>query len=678
MPNLATDRIRRGERRNNHSSPGFPGEGDRAKRGGGAAAKPPKKQFASLTAPPPALGWSPSPANAGEDNDPSACSCPRGGGWRPGARWAGQAGEDEWLEQQIVRERSKKAAIIADIEALPLHQRPPVRELGRRSESVAHPFRPMRPDEAASAVRPAYDLDGAFWQQGRSLGGMVAREVGAPSAPPDAEMGTVTGNCPPTQEQPLVTTRRDGQRVVVAAACPLARSLGIDPDMPLTQARAMVPGLDVRAADPDGDAAALARLARHAARHWTPLVTIAPGEGLWLDIGASAHLFGGEALFSRRLLALCRRLGLAARVAVADTAAAAYALARYGGEPLTLCPPGGAAEAIAALPLAALRLDPAAAGQARRLGIETVGALAAMPRAPLVRRFGADLVTRLDEALGARAAPIEQLVVAETPRIRRRFAEPLLTAEPIARAVGEIVHALTERLAATHLGARALALTLTRIDAAEQRIEIGLARASRDPDHIIRLFAAKLDGVEPGFGIEAIGIAAERFEPLAPQPVRAAFAPGEAAADLASLIDRLATRLGWQRLYRAGAVESDVPERSVRRLAPTDETGRDWEPWPRPVRLLSPPERVEDVLALLPDGVPKRFTWRGRSYQVVRGDGPERIHGEWWRRAAERDSVRDYFQVEDQSGARFWLFRRGDGADGSTGDLSWHLHGLFA
>ncbi len=669
FPNLATDRIRRSERRS--SSP---------ERGGGPAAK--RTVEGVLHAHSGSRGplHQPSagpPPPAGEELDPSACSCPRGGGWRPGARWAGQAGDDEWLEQQIARERSKKAAIIADIEALPLHQRPPVRELGRRSESVAHPFRPMLPDEAARGVRPAYDLDGAFWQQGRSLGGVVAREVGAPSAPQRGE-SRGKGSSAPAGEQPLVTTRRDGQRVVIAAACPLARSLGIDPDMPLTQARAMVPGLDVRAADPDGDAAALARLARHAARHWTPLVTIAPGEGLWLDIGASAHLFGGEALFSHRLLALCRRLGLAARVAVADTAGAAYALARYGGEVLTLCPPGGAAEAIAALPLAALRLDQAAAGQARRLGIETVGALAAMPRAPLVRRFGADLVTRLDEALGARAAPIEQLVVAETPRIRRRFAEPLLTAEPIARAVGEIVHALAERLAATHVGARALALTLTRIDAAEQRIEIGLARPSRDPDHIIRLFAAKLDRVEPGFGIEAIGIAAERFEPLAPQPVRAAFAPGEAAADLASLIDRLATRLGWQRLYRAGAIESDVPERSVRRLAPTDETGRDWEPWPRPVRLLSPPERVEDVLALLPDGVPKRFTWRGRSYQVVRGDGPERIHGEWWRRAAERDSVRDYFQVEDQSGARFWLFRRGDGADGSTGDLSWHLHGLFA
>jgi protein ImuB len=443
--------------------------------------------------------------------------------------------------------------------------------------------------------------------------------------------------------------------------------------MPLTHARALVPNLDIRPADPDGVAADLHRLATHAARHWTPLVTIVPEEGLWLDIGASAHLFGGEKGFARRLLALCRRLGLAARVAIADTAAAAHALAKSAIDPITLCPPGREAEALAPLPLSALPLDPDAAETARRLGIDTVGALAALPRAPLVRRFGQALVDRLDEALGRRAQPIELLVPAETPSAQRRFAEPLLTAEPIAAATSELVHDLCARLAAAHRGARLLGLTLTRLDAYDQRIEIGLARPSRDPDHIARLFGTRLDQVEPGFGIERMVLVAERWDPLAPEAVPSALAGAERAAEEAVLVDRLATRLGQRRLYRLGAVESDVPERCVRRLGPIETDCPDWEPWPRPVRLLDPPEQVEGVMALLPDGVPKRFTWRGKAYNVVRGDGPERIHGEWWRRAAERDSIRDYFQVEDQAGARFWLYRRGDALDERTGDLSWHL-----
>ena len=79
----------------------------------------------------------------------------------------------------------------------------------------------------------------------------------------------------------------------------------------------------------------------------------------------------------------------------------------------------------------------------------------------------------------------------------------------------------------------------------------------------------------------------------------------------------------------------------------------------------------------LPDGAPVRFKWRGRTYQVAAADGPERLYGEWWRRAEEKESIRDYFQIEDREGERFWLFRKGDGENPATGDLSWHLHGVF-
>jgi protein ImuB len=37
--------------------------------------------------------------------------------------------------------------------------------------------------------------------------------------------------------------------------------------------------------------------------------------------------------------------------------------------------------------------------------------------------------------------------------------------------------------------------------------------------------------------------------------------------------------------------------------------------------------------------------------------------------------VRDYYRVEDQAGARFWVFREGLYAAGAT--PRWWLHGLF-
>ena len=112
-----------------------------------------------------------------------------------------------------------------------------------------------------------------------------------------------------------------------------------------------------------------------------------------------------------------------------------------------------------------------------------------------------------------------------------------------------------------------------------------------------------------------------------------------------------------ERLYRATPAQSDVPERSVRRIEPTAApTGETWPAhWPRPTRLLPHPERIE-TLALLPDQPPTAFTWRGVRRRVKRADGPERIFGEWWRRDGEIDAVRDYFQLEDEAGERFWVF----------------------
>ena len=151
-------------------------------------------------------------------------------------------------------------------------------------------------------------------------------------------------------------------------------------------------------------------------------------------------------------------------------------------------------------------------------------------------------------------------------------------------------------------------------------------------------------------------------------------------------------------MWRMRPVESDVPERSAARAPVLDPPERaaaalkaadvrrldrhaplaPWHPeWPRPARLLRRPEPIDHVIAELPDQPPRRFTWRGQSHQVVRADGPERIHGEWWRRSAEADGVRDYFQVEDEAGHRYWLFRRGDGERAATGDMRWYLHGVF-
>jgi protein ImuB len=474
----------------------------------------------------------------------------------------------------------------------------------------------------------------------------------------------------------LVTAHREGNCNLLAAICPRARALGLAPGMPLAKARILVSGLDVRPADPAGDAAWLARLGLFAARRWTPRAAVSGADGLWLDLTGVAHLFGGEKLMCERILAFLGRLGFAARIAVAGTAGAAHALARFGGAPLALCPAGREADALAALPLAALRLDEEVLSRAHRLGLERIGELIAMPRAPLQRRFGAALLLRLDQALGRAAEPFDPIVPEDPPSVDLGFLEPITTAEAIGEACGEAVGRLAAILAEAGLGARRLVLICERVDNIEQFMIVSTAKATRDGDHLRKLIWAKIEKIEPGFGIERLRLTAARVEPLAPRPIAGALAGDRAAPDLACLIDRLAVRLGARRIHRLTARESDLPERSVGRAGPLGQTAG-WPGWPRPARLLVPPEPLDRILSVLPDGAPRRFQWRGRLYRVVAADGPERVYGEWWRQAAERAAVRDYFQVEDEAGARFWLYRSGDGEDPATGDLRWHMHGLF-
>ncbi len=537
----------------------------------------------------------------------------------------------------------------AEIEALPLHQRPRIQEMGRRTEAAEVPFR-GRPESRSSR----------------------AKSRGAGTAPEQRPSTSLV-----TNGLPFVTTHRAGQRIVIAAASPAAQALGLQPGMAVTQARAMVPGLELRDSDPEGDAAFLTRLALFAARRWTPIAAVSGPDGLWLDLGGVAHLFGGEERMCRRIVRFCARLGFSARIAVAGTPGAAHALARCSGAPVTLCPPGGEAEAVAGLPIASLRIEEEVLGAARRLGLERIGDLMAMPRGPLQRRFGRTLLLRLDQALGRAAEPFDPVVPEDPPEAELRFAEPIATAEAIGEALRELMARLIRTLEKAGLAARSLILLCERIDGAEQRVAIGTARATRDGAHLLRLLCMKIEKIEPGFGIERMRLVAVRAEPLAPQAIDSALTGDKPAPDLVPLIDQLTGRLGVRRLFRTGAVESDVPERSLRRLSPL-EAAAEWpREWPRPVRLLSPPERVENVVALLPDHPPRRFTWRGRSYAVRQADGPERIHGEWWKRAGEADAVRDYFQVEDEEGERFWIYRRGDGVDARTGDLSWYMHGVF-
>jgi protein ImuB len=459
------------------------------------------------------------------------------------------------------------------------------------------------------------------------------------------------------------------------------RRAGLFVGQKATDAMALVPELVTAEAEPEADAAALLELADWCVR-FSPAVALDPPDSLFLDVSGVSHLWGGEAAMAHDLRRRLRANGLPMRVAVADTPGAAWALAHQGPQAETIVPPGQQIALMARLRPSALRLEPQAAAQIERLGIRMLAQLFALPRAPLARRFGADTLTRIDEALG-RSKAVLTFRRPPTPWFARlAFAEPISQLEDLARVSHDVAARLCARLEQEGQGARRFELTFHRLDGKAHTLAIGLALAARDPVRIAKLFAPKLDMVDPGFGIEVVTIAAAAVEPMAGRQVRLDSLLDAGREDsLAPLIDRLSNRLGEERVWKTVPVESHVPEQSTapaRPLAsPTTAAGWDLGA-PRPLRLFRKPEPLEGVISLIPDDPPRQFEWRRRLHRVRRAEGPERIGDEWWRKdiaTVRTDTVRDYYRVEDQAGARFWVFREGLYTPGEP--ARWFLHGLF-
>lgn len=524
-------------------------------------------------------------------------------------------------------------------------------------------------------------------------------------------------------DRPFVLALSVGNQRLVSTTNIPAEALGIAPGQPLADARALYPALAVAEADPVGDAAALRRLAQWCGRY-SPWTVPHGTDGILFDVTGCAHLRGGEASLVSDLAGRLLRQGVLCRVAIADTAGAAWAIARCGVSKNAVIPPGAAREAIAPLPVAALRLDPVLAAELERLGLRRIGDLYVLPRAALVSRFGEAVAERLDQALGVAAEPLSPLLPAPRCWTRRRFAEPIGTPEALAAAARGLIERLCRALGDDMLGARRLVLSCYRVDGEVVRLTVGTSRPSRDPRHFVRLFSERLGTVDPGLGIEDMVLVTPAVEKLTAAQLRIALSPraedrarqekakevalraedkivafptgktvarqlarallaaegrdrdGVDAAELAGLVDRLANRLGPSSVGSLVPRESHMPERAQRFVPVFVPTKSAWRSdRPRPVRLLPRPEPIEAV-APVPDDPPILFRWRRLPHRVQRADGPERICGEWWRGDREAAELRDYYRVEDEAGRRFWLYR--DGLYRPDAAPRWFLHGLFA
>jgi protein ImuB len=496
----------------------------------------------------------------------------------------------------------------------------------------------------------------------------------------------LTRHAPLLADVPLVVVAPIKSALRLTAVNAISARLGLKAGMSLADARAMYPSLHVQDANPAADDRFLFSLADWCERY-TPLVGLDSFGGLILDITGCTHLFGGEHALCQDIVLRLSGQGIEAHVSVADTVGAAWALAHYDTR-IAVAPKGAVAETLVALPVAALRLDNKTISYLEQAGLKTVGDLLDRPRAPLVARFGNEVVRRLDQAVGTEDEPITPrlplpLIVAE-----KRFADPIALESDVLMTVENLARELKLMLERRGEGARLIQLVLFRVDGKVIRIEVGTAAPLRDPVRIRRLFTDRLalfsDEYDPGFGFDAIRLAAgvsENFEAR-----QEGFSTQDQADELSHLIDRLGARFGLDNICRIAPQNTHIPECAFlftpAHCAPPQvdvlPDGMQSSLVPtRPIRLFMQPELLSDAIAEVPDGPPMRFRWRRVLHDVAAAEGPERIAMEWWRNGSGSRLTRDYFRVQTRQGTRLWLYREGL-LGRETLRPAWFMHGVFA
>jgi protein ImuB len=501
----------------------------------------------------------------------------------------------------------------------------------------------------------------------------------------------------PADDRPLAIYAKQANAYQLTGVNARASALGLCLAMSLADARAMQPALEVVEAEPEEDARALDNIAAWCER-FTPIVIVDPPEGLFLNITGCAHLFGGEEALRREIVTRLHAQGFAVRAAIAPTPGAAWAFARYRQIRAKSNPSlrealqtslavanEGWAEALAPLSVEALRLEPDAAALVRRFGLKTIAQLMAAPRSSFTARAGERAMQRLDQALGRTREALTPRRPTPMVFALRRFLEPVFTTDAVLEVTQALCEDTAEKLELRGSGVLAAELVLFGVDGRDRVIALNVSRPLRAVKPLLRLFREKLNVVggnlNAEFGFEAARLDIVRLAPMgeSAHALVAAEAVAASAEKIDEIVDILSSRLGAKRVLRPQLNDEHAPERAAGWRSALSKPGKAESAKPpprdgvmrRPVRLFSPAQPIE-VMASVPDGPPIRFRWRRVMRDVARAEGPERIAGDWLKRA----TTRDYYRVEDKQGRRYWLYREGLYGE-SEEQPRWFVHGLF-
>ena len=461
-----------------------------------------------------------------------------------------------------------------------------------------------------------------------------------------------------------------------------ARRFGVREGQTIAEASALVSGLVVRrVAQPLLDRALEA--VAEAALAFGAIVAVGAPDTIWIEVGASAHLFGGEASLCSELVSRVRAMGHAARVAVSVGPTIAQMLARWAqpvasgkGEPGVLVVPSERTlRAMADLPVIALPLSEEMRDWLVRLGVLTVGELAKLPASALGSRLEADAARVLELAAGRDRQPLTAFQPPRTLVEAMSWEHEASGNEPLLFALRGLSARVSARLSGRGEAAQSLVLSIEHAGAFARfrgtepvtKLRFALSTPLWREEQLFRVVASRLERVK--LQAPSVGLKLE-VPVLAPAVARqldfGEFISGTQGAsdELPLILAELVADIGEDRVGVLKVVDSHRPEAQsalaevVLREPPGAKDAKDTKPGPARLRKAEPRRLPGAPTRLLPEPLPlegalrvgEAFAIDGRLYSVERIVFEHRLEGvEWWSRSPV---ARDYVRL---------LLRGGDG-----------------
>lgn len=453
------------------------------------------------------------------------------------------------------------------------------------------------------------------------------------------------------EEQAVVVLEK--QRVLRANDC--ARSVGVREGMKAATVRALVgeEPLQVLERDRDAETRSLQQLCCWA-YGVSPTLYAWRDDCLQMEVGSCLVLYRGLEPLLTEVSTGIRKRRFSARHALAPTPRAAWLLTFADDDGGDISRP--LEERLAPLPLSLLDDFGQTVDSLRRAGLHTLGDILALPAQALGRRCGREFCDFLRQVTGQQEDLQPEYQPPATFADEYWFGYEVKANDELLPAMQQLLQSLCRFLRNTQLQTAELTWQLTGIDSSVRELRVRSTSSHSNWRSWLDLTRIRLDRLELRVGVEGIALLCRSLQCGQLENIDL-FNPRKQREPLASLLDRLRSRLGLHAVEKVGCRDEHVPEFALHTFSdrPAADTANAHDRQ-RPFWLMRQPQPLP--------GDRQRLHWQGELELVY---GPERIEDNWWQQPVSRD----YYIARGERGDYYWVFR-------DRLAQRWYIHGIFA